>query len=175
MASQNELRVLLSGGDRRSVGNSNKVVSLAYRDPTILPFLVNLLEDKNILVRMRAADALEKVTQKNRDALNPSKPQLLRIAKESKDQEVKWHLAQMLPGLTLSPEESKIVFKLMEQYLKDKSSIVRTCALQAMVELYLRRGIYRERAQLALKDAFKNGTPAMKARARKLSLLIKNV
>lgn len=120
MASQNELRDLLAGGDRRSIGKSNIIVSLGYRDPTILPFLVNLLEDEEILVRMRAADALEKATKKNRDVLSPSKIKLFKIARESEDQELKWHLAQILSGLSLSEEEAKTVFKLMEQYLKDK-------------------------------------------------------
>jgi hypothetical protein len=43
-------------------------------------------------VRMRAADAAEKVTRRNREFLQPYKKELLGLMVEAKEQELRWHL-----------------------------------------------------------------------------------
>ncbi len=59
----------LQGGDRRSIGRSDEVVAQVLADPALLaPLAEGLLAD-DPLVRMRAADALEKVTAQHPDWL----------------------------------------------------------------------------------------------------------
>jgi hypothetical protein len=54
------LRALLTGGDRRFMGNSNRVGALVLAEPTLLAPLVRGMSASDPLVYMRAADALEK-------------------------------------------------------------------------------------------------------------------
>ena len=55
----------LSGGDRRSIGGSNDVVSYILKHQSALPELVLALKNDDAVVRMRAADALERLTLSN--------------------------------------------------------------------------------------------------------------
>jgi hypothetical protein len=52
--------------------------------------------------------------------------------------------------------------------LQDRSSIVKTCALQALAELAVDDSSIRHEVTELLRQSTRNGTPAMKARSRKL-------
>jgi hypothetical protein len=54
------LRALLTGGDRRSMGNPNRVGALVLADTTLLAPLVRHMSASDPRVCMRAPDALEK-------------------------------------------------------------------------------------------------------------------
>ena len=78
------------------------------------------------LIRMRAADALEKITADFPEYLQPFKSRLIRLTGETTQQEVKWHLAQILPRLELESDEKKEIVKKLFLYLKaskNKSAI----------------------------------------------------
>ena len=52
----------LKGGDRRSIGRANEVVADVLRDPTLFDALFNGMLNDDPIVRMRSADAVEKIT-----------------------------------------------------------------------------------------------------------------
>jgi HEAT repeat protein len=135
--------------------------------------LVRCLESGDPVVRSRAADALEKLSAKRPGLLKPFKEVLLRDAAGSAQQEVRWHLAQMLPRLPLTLRQIPDVFSLLRGYLRDRSVIVQVCALQAMFELSHKdpslRGPVRELAEAS----WRTGAPALRARGRKLLSLLK--
>jgi hypothetical protein len=120
------------------------------------------------LVRMRAADATEKVTRKSPELLWPHKKELLGLMTEAKDPELRWHLALMVPRLALNAKERKHATSLLNSYLEDRSSIVKTFALQGLAGLAQDDPSIRLRVLEILRQATHNGTPAMKARSRKL-------
>lgn len=159
---------MLTGGDRRSIGRSDAVVGLVGRDPSLLGSLVDGLESDDVLIRMRAADALEKATVEHHEWLVPYKKRFLRIADGASQQEVRWHMAQMLPRLQLTPTERRGAVRLLLKYRGDASSIVRTFALQALVELSVGDEKLRRKVAALLRSALRTGTPAMRSRARKL-------
>src|SRR4029077_16667487 len=68
MPSENIL-ALLQGGDRRSIGRSVKVVTIVSKNPRLFPKLIAGLWSADPLVRIRAADAAEKITRRNRELL----------------------------------------------------------------------------------------------------------
>jgi hypothetical protein len=74
----------------------------------------------------------------------------------------------MIPRLPLSQQERVRATAVLEGFLGDRSSIVRTLALQALAELS--RGNPEMEADLMdlLERAVRTGTPAMNARSRKL-------
>lgn len=158
----------LSGGDRRSIGCSNDIVEEVFRDRRLLGDVVCGLLEVDPLVRMRAADAIEKIGARQPELLQPYKTTLLRLAADSEQPEVRWHTAQMLPRLELGPHEQAIAIRILNGYLSDRSSIVKTCAMQALAEFAERDESLRAQTIAMLEEQVQTGTPAMKSRGRRL-------
>lgn len=165
---QKNILSLLQGGDRRTIGRSDQVAATVSKDPGLFRTLIAGLWSDDPLVRMRAADATEKVTRKNREFLRPYKKELLGLMTEAKEQELRWHLAVMVPRLLLNAKERQVATSLLNTYLEDRSSIVKTFALQGLADLAQDDPSIRPRVAKILREATRNGTPAMKARGRKL-------
>ncbi len=161
---------LLEGGDRRTIGRSNQVAAIVSKEPELFPKLIAGLWSADPLVRMRTADATEKVTRKNRELLLPYKKELLGLMAGTTEQELRWHLAVMVPRLLLNTKERYLATSLLTSYLEDRSSIVKTFALQGLADLAQDDPSIRPRVTEILREATRNGTPAMKARSRKLLL-----
>jgi len=168
MPGSNKLLEKLTGGDRRSIGRSDEVAALVLKRPTLFSELIHGMHAADSLIRMRAADAAEKVSARKPDLLKPFKAELLHLLETATEQELRWHLAQMLPRLPLNKKERVRSVATLRNYLSDRSSIVKTCALQALAELASRDdSLFRETTAL-LQNSLRTGTAAMKARSRKL-------
>ena len=158
----------LEKGDKRSIGRSNEVVSEVLAEPSLFSIVFSGLSADDPLIRMRAADAVEKITARRPELLRPYKERLIQEAAATDEKEVRWHVAQMLPRLELTPQERRRVFRVLLDYLSDPSSIVRTFAMQALADVArdspaLLPAVRRRIGKLAA-----SGTPAMRARGRKL-------
>jgi hypothetical protein len=158
----------LAGGDRRSIGHSEQVVAVVSRNPGLFSELIAGLWSEDPLIRMRAADAAEKVSRKNPELLQPHKKKLLGLMAEAQQQELCWHLAVMVPRLSLNPKERQYAASVLGNYLEAHSSIVKTFALQGLADLAQKDAHLRPGAIAILREAGENGTPAMRARSRKL-------
>jgi hypothetical protein len=159
---------LLGGGDRRTIGRSDQIAAIVSDHPELFPKLIAGLWSANPLVRMRAADATEKVTRKHGGLLQSYKKELLVLMTEAQHQELRWHLAVIVPRLLLNAKERKVAISSLKNYLEDRSSIVKTFALQGLADLGQHQPRIRSRVVEILREATRNGTPAMKARSRKL-------
>jgi hypothetical protein len=122
----------LKVGDRRSIGRSNQVVSIMRRQPVLFPALIDGLHHDDELVRMRAA---EKLTITSPQWLRPFKRRLISLARRVEQQELRWHLAQMLPRLELSRQDRMVVASILRGYPKDNSRIVKTFGMQGLADL----------------------------------------
>jgi hypothetical protein len=100
--------------------------------------------------------------------LRAYRKELLGLMAESTEAEVRWHLAVMVPRLSLDVRERELAVSLLHEYLKDRSSIVRTFALQGLADLALQDASLQPRVVELLRVATRDGTAAMKARSRKL-------
>lgn len=125
----------LKGGDRRSIGRVSEVVEQVVRRPELLAELLAGLQHADPVVRLRTGDALRKVSRGYPEWLRPFRGRLLRLAKGAKEQESRWHLAQMLPRLDLTSSRRLTLAGLLDRYLVDASAIVRVSALQALCDL----------------------------------------
>jgi len=166
--------VLLKGGDRRSIGRVDEVTAAVSKNLEMFPELIQGLWSVDPLVRMRAADATEKITRRNPELLQRYKRELLGLMAETKQQELRWHLAAMVPRLELNVTERERVHSLLNSYLQDPSSIVKTSALQALADLAAEHSSIRPEVIEILRQSAQNGTPAMKARSRKLLLKLEH-
>ena len=155
-------------GDCRSLGNSGEVVKLVAKTPALFADLAECLFDADPAVRMRAADAMEKVTRVHPELLQPSKRPLLERVSTFADKEVRWHVAQMLPRLKLTSVDRDRAVRILTGYLADESSIVKTCAMQALADLSAQDERLRAQVLPLIERLTRTGTPAMRARGRKL-------
>jgi hypothetical protein len=163
-----KIAVLLQDRDRRSIGRSDEVAALVVKQAKLFRELIQCLWHDDALVRMRAADAAEKVSARNPRLLARYKSQLLGLLAETAQIEVRWHLAQMIPRLQLTLRERQRAAAALRRYLDDRSSIVRTFALQGLSELSANDTALRSETKQLLEEVLHSGTAAMKARARKL-------
>jgi hypothetical protein len=158
----------LAGGDRRSIGGSNEVVADVMRDPSLFEPVFNGMLSDDPLIRMRSADAIEKITAKHPEYLQPYKEKLIKQVAKSEQQEVRWHVAQMIPRLDLTKEERAIVLEILDVFLNDKSNIVKTFSMQALADLAEQDINLRVRVIPLLEELTRTGSPAMRSRGRKL-------
>lgn len=166
---------LLTGGDHRSIGGSDHVAAMVSKNPELFPNLISGMWSEDSLVRMRAADAAEKVTRKYPEWLQPHKNELLGLMAEAHEQELRWHLAAMVSRLNLNAKERQRALSLLTSYLEDRSSIVKTFALQGLADFAAQDPSLRPSVMETLRQAARNGTPAMKARSRKLLLRLERI
>jgi HEAT repeat protein len=163
-----DLLDLLRGGDRRMVRGVAEVIEQVRAQPALFDQLIAGMQHDDPLVRMRSADAAEKLTRDHPDWLQPHKRILLNDISECTQQEVRWHVAQMLPRLTLARLELERAMHVLTQYLQDKSRIVQVNALQAMVELCQQNVDFKPKVVDIIQAQLVKGSPAVKARCRKL-------
>ena len=158
----------LAGGDHRSLGRSGEVVRDVLADPSLFETVFQGLFSPSSVVRMRAADAVEKITRERADLLTPFKRQFMEQLAGTDQQEVRWHVAQMFSRLRLNQPERDAAAEILLHYLTGRSRIVKTCAIQALTELARKDPSLRECARRGLDEAVQTGSPAMRSRARKL-------
>jgi hypothetical protein len=163
-----KLAEMLKGGDRRSIGRSDEVAKLVMGRSERFKELIECLWDENAVVRMRGADAAERVSGAKPELLKPYRQELLGLLAEAEQIELRWHLAAMVPRLALTRAERLRAVASLEHYLEDRSSIVKTFALQGLAELARSEPGLRGRVKEILEESLVSGTAAMKARARKL-------
>jgi hypothetical protein len=150
------------------IGRSEEVAAMVSKDPKFFSELMAGLWSTDPLIRMRAADAAEKVTRNRSELLRPYTGELLGLMVETEQQELRWHLAAMVPRLQLNIKQRNLATSLLIGYLDDRSSIVKTFALQGLAELAQDDASLRPGVIKILREATRNGTAAMKARSRKL-------
>ena len=117
---------------------------------------------------MRAADALEKISREQAIFLQSHTAHLLGLLAETTQQEVRWHLAVILPRLLLTDSERRRVAQILQSYLEDRSSIVKTFAMQGLADLTDQYASLRPTVVDLIRSLTRTGTPAMRARGRKL-------
>ena len=164
----------LSGRDRRSIGRANEVVEDVLDDPTLFEVVFDGMLGEDPIIRMRAADVVEKVTAERPQYLDPYKTVLIGRVAEMEQQEVRWHVAQMIPRLELGEEERRRVIGILQAYLGDKSKIVKTSAMQALADLAEQdAGLVPQVIEL-LEEQQQAGSPAMNARGRRLLVRLRS-
>jgi hypothetical protein len=158
----------LRGGTRQSLGESKAVARHILAHPELLPELLPAFETNDRVLISRAVDALEAVCNARPQLLQPYKSFILTLLGQFDFWEVREHVCLMLPQLRLTRDERLEAFEMVRQWLGDRSSIVRTFALQTMYDLAHQDPALMDEAELELEKALRNGTPAMRARARTL-------
>jgi hypothetical protein len=169
------LRARLAAGDMRQTGAAGAIAAEMLVRPQCLPELLAALEDARPGVRMRAADALEKVSAAKPALVQPHGATLLKLAANATQQELRWHLAQMIGRLDLTPAQAKRAAAVFAYWLAaDDSRIVRVMALQAVADMARSHPTLRPQARALCEQALNSPFPAVRARARKLAGVLRS-
>jgi len=163
---------LLSGGDLRSIGKSNSVVS-KIKNKNDFDELFKCLFHKDRIVVMRAADAIEKITISNPSYLLQQKKKILELCSTAKDKELKWHLALMVPRVPRFKYADKArnnIWNLLSQWTtnKDESKIVRVNSLQGLYELSKQERELTQNLMLIFSELEKENIPSINARIKNI-------
>jgi hypothetical protein len=166
---------MLTGGDRRSIGQADLVVEHLIPEPARFTELWACLTSLDPVVRMRAADALEKFSRVCPAAFSAHKAALLARKLDDRSAEVRWHLIAITSRLELHPVEARHFARYLHDRLKnDPSKIVKVMALQAAKDVSEREKSVEDEFVLMLSFAKSSAWPSVAARARKIEATTKN-
>lgn len=155
-------------GDRRSIGMSNEIAASVLREPKKFAGVFAAMLSADPVVRMRAADAAEKVSRRKPELLRPFKRKLLQQAAEEQQIEACWHLAQMLPRLELKGGEVAEAAEALFSWMKSASHIVKVNAMQALADLAGQHAELKDEVALLVSSMKSAESAAVRARARKI-------
>ena len=156
-------------GDMRTTGSADKVVTEVLKKPELVDILVDGLNDGEPGVRMRTADALEKIATRDASLVQPHVGELIEVAASTEQQEVQWHMAQLFALVTLDKRRAKRVAKIMFDYYEDsQSSIVKAFAMTTLWRLTEVDDTLMKKVKQLVNDALESDVPSLSSRARRL-------
>jgi hypothetical protein len=160
----------LKGGDLRSVGSVASIIT-AIKSAKEFDTLFKGLFDKDRLVVMRIADAVEKITLEHPEYLTPHKEELLQLLKTAKHIELKWHIAQLATRIKLNTIEVGEVWDTLTKWALDKkeSKIVRVFSMQGMYDLLAQYPELRDDYLHTVEKMKNDPAPSIAARIRILT------
>jgi HEAT repeat protein len=135
MESMNYLLSKLTEGDLRSDGKADEVVETIFRDPELLPLLIEGLEEPDDVVRARTTHSFEKISRTYPDLLTNLIQKFIDLALHDDVPMVRWHMAMIFGNLSYSGDEIREIFSVLFRMLKDESIFVRTWAIASLCEL----------------------------------------
>ncbi len=172
MAANESIRSMLGEGNGPiAVGRAEEVAARVLAQPRLFRGLLQCLWDDDRGVANRGAHALEQVTRNGEPhamaQLNAWKSSLLGLLTEVLENKLRWHLALVVPRMTLTTLECARVAQVLESWLEDNSSsIVKTMALQGLHDLTIEHPSLLPAVRDLLRIHSRSGTPAMRARSR---------
>jgi hypothetical protein len=153
-------------------GRVLEITQLIVRQPRRAERLIEFLWDDDPGVASRAADVLERVSAHPSPALmrilNQYKEALLGLLPDARFIKLRWNLAFVLPRLALTLPEARRAAATLYTFLDDRSSIVKTGALQGLADLTRHDPDSLPAVLDLLRIQGRSGTPAMRARSRHL-------
>lgn len=160
---------MLAGGDPRSLGNTDQVVSFVLAERARLADLFNCVFHPDAIVRMRAGDALEKICRQHPDWFQPFKKRLLGEWSLSTQPSLQWHLAQILSDIPLEPAESERTIAILLHNLATTDDwIVTTLTLEALATFVRQKIFDRQRFLIILKGYQHDRRKSVVSKVRKL-------
>lgn len=162
----------LALGDMRTTGKSDEVVQEVLSDVNRFDELFAGLEDARAGVRMRSADALEKVTRVKPELLHPYVDKLINIAESASQQEVQWHIAQMFEYAPLNRAQKEKAFEILVRYYNtSRSNIVKAFSLTALAHIAKGDPTFEKEIKALLEMASEHEAPSVRSRAKKIQKL----
>lgn len=163
-----DIRLLLSGGDRRSIADSNRVRALLETNPSLVTELAALTADEDWLVTQRALDLLEKLAHDHVDWVEPHKELFIGPLAASDKWEIRLQVVRALPLFQWSPAQQRRVQEILLENLQFPQTFVRAWALDGLATLAERRVELVPIVRRHLRTFERSPSKALQARARQI-------
>lgn len=161
----------LTPGDLRTTGKADEVANQILKDSSLVKIILKGIQSNSPGLKMRSADALEKACKKNPKIAQPHAKHLIKIAEVSTQQEVQWHMAQILSYLNLSNEQERKAKNILFKYLDTtNSNIVKTFSVQTLFEISQRNKQFEKEISERIDKEYKAGSPAIRKRIEILQI-----
>lgn len=164
-------KMLSVGGKANSLGKVNEVVSEVLNDEALLEELYGCMFSQDAWVRMRAADAFEKVCRERPGWLEPYVDKMqTELSNEVQQPSIKWHLAQIYQQVGLTNEQKERALIWLTNILSTSSAdwIVAANSMEALVYFTKRGDFTVEKCIPLLKIQLHHKSNAVVKKAKKL-------
>jgi hypothetical protein len=164
------VREKLTGGTRTSVGSADEVIQKLLKNTVGLSVIYDLFLDEDPVVAMRASYVAMKVAEQKPDSVEPFAKDLLKNLNLYTQQEVRWHIPQLLAHLNLTLAQRRKAYEvLMEWSETDKSKIVGYYSLQTAANFAETDDKLLQDFIPRLKKANKLGAKSIQNRCKKIA------
>jgi hypothetical protein len=163
-------REALSGGTRTSVGDADQLIRKLLKAPSGLSEIYRLFLDEDPVVAMRASYVAMRVAEQKPESVQQFTKDLLKNLNLYTQQEVRWHIPQLLVHLHLTKAQKRKAYEVVMGWAEtDKSKIVGYYGFQAAAD-------FAETDQALLQDfiprirkANKTGAKSIQNRCKKIA------
>ena len=164
------VREKLTWGTRTSVGLADEVIQKLLKNTSGLSVIYDLFLDEDPVVAMRASYVAMKVAEQKPDSVEPFAKDLLKNLNLYTQQEVRWHIPQLLAHLNLTLAQRRKAYEvLMEWSETDKSKIVGYYSLQTAANFAETDDKLLQDFIPRLKKANKLGAKSIQNRCKKIA------
>jgi hypothetical protein len=164
----NELRPLLTGGDRRDIAQSNRARTLVERQPSLVRDLASLTSDADWLVAQRALDLMEKFAHEHLEWIEPHKNVFIGSLADSDKWEIRLQIVRALPLFRWTAAQSKRVEAILLENVAFPQTFVRAWALDSLATFARRRARLAPTVERHLRSFERSSSKALQARARNI-------
>ena len=162
------LRELLSGGDRRSIAESNRARAIVEHNPSLVGELAGLANDEDWLVSLRAMDLLEKLAHDHPEWVEPHKQAFIGSLADSDKWEVRLQVVRALPLFRWTPTQQRRVESILNENVNFPQTFVRAWALDSLATFAETRPRLRPAVERGLRAFERSSSKALQARARSI-------
>ena len=165
-----KLKDLLSGGTRTSVGDADQVIAKLLKAPVGLTEVYSLFLDEDPVVAMRASYVAMRVAEQKPESVKPFAKDLLKNLELYTQQEVRWHIPQLLVHLDLTKAQRKRAYEVIMDWAEtDKSKIVGYYGFQAAADFAEVDDELLEDFIPRIRKANKTGAKSIQNRCKKIA------
>lgn len=157
------------GGRSCSIVAAAAAAETVLAHPDLLPDILTGLDDREGVIRSQFAYALARIAEKQPQILQPHASLILdRLAAPEDSHITRACLLQTAARLQFSTEDADTLRDILRDCMHSASSIVKTFAMQMLWDMAQSDEALRGEAVRLVWEARDHGTPAMRARARKI-------
>ena len=167
------IRRMLSGGDRRSIADSNRVRLLIEDNPSLVIEVAALTADQDWLVTQRALDLLEKLAHEHADWIAPHKKIFIGPLASSDKWEIRLQIVRALPLFDWTQAQARRVEAILLENVAFPQIFVRAWALDGLATLAKRRVTLMPIVRKHLRDFERSQSKALQARARQIRVRLR--
>jgi HEAT repeat protein len=137
-------------------------------DKAAIRALVRELFGDDVDVRKRAADVARRVTERDGRLLEPYADELAGLLETLPvgESRTRWHLGMVVPRVAHTRMQRLRAARTMSLLAGDESNVVRCSAVEGLGLLALQEACLRDEAEEMIERFLRDGTKAMKCRAR---------